>query len=567
MKHVGPISGVAAHDGKLVATAGYDNQVILWSLHDKTPISRAYHDHLANQCSFSPDGRLLATASSDYSARIWSVPNLRLKSLLDGHADDVEMVVFSPDGRNVATCSRDCTLCLFDTDGTLLNRMSGHTADVISVAWSADGQSVMSSSDDGTVRRWDAVSGKQLDVYNLNGVETDTLVIASDGRIFAGDDEGRISILHRGMIEQVKAHDAGIKRLLYDERHQRIASLSYDRTFAVWALTRDGSLRPLLKAEFPSIVWPRAGSFVSRDQLVFGTFGSSFAVYDIEGASWNLDAIEPDKSINAIAFDRRGRLYSVGDAGIVHCDGEPARNLGSLCNFLMPFGKAMLSGGQMGCVFDASTAEVLHQHRSPLNCAALFEQDGDLRAIIGSYTGEGLIFKLDPAKRPVFVESVQLHTNAIKGLAANAETVFSVSATGAAAAHRTADLASVWSHDDAHDRIANGCAALGADRFASVSRDLKLRIWTGDRAQTIETPHRNSIKCIATCPAGRWVATGGYTGTVAVYDVQTSSWCSVTRPTAWGISCLVALPGTDGFLASAYDGSTHVVHAARAAAA
>ena len=30
IRHLGPISGIAAFGGKFVATAGYDNQVILW---------------------------------------------------------------------------------------------------------------------------------------------------------------------------------------------------------------------------------------------------------------------------------------------------------------------------------------------------------------------------------------------------------------------------------------------------------------------------------------------------------------------------------------------------------
>jgi WD40 repeat protein len=94
MKHWGPIAGIAA-SGAYVATAGYDNQLILWNAASKRALARSLHDHLINHCAFNDDGTLIATASSDHSARIWDVPSLRLRAALIGHEDDVDMAVFS----------------------------------------------------------------------------------------------------------------------------------------------------------------------------------------------------------------------------------------------------------------------------------------------------------------------------------------------------------------------------------------------------------------------------------------------------------------------------------------
>jgi WD40 repeat protein len=71
MHHVGPIAGVAAH-GSWIASAGYDNRLILWDATSRRALARSAHDHLVNACAFSHDGRYLVSASSDYSARIWS---------------------------------------------------------------------------------------------------------------------------------------------------------------------------------------------------------------------------------------------------------------------------------------------------------------------------------------------------------------------------------------------------------------------------------------------------------------------------------------------------------------
>ena len=557
MKHVGPISGIATHGDRYVATAGYDNQVLLWDGPTKVPVHRVFHDHLANQCTFSPDGRLLATASSDYTARLWTIPDLRLVTVFSGHVDDIEMVAFAPDGQRVATASRDHTIRLFDLAGRELVHLVGHEADVISVSWMPGGTELVSSSDDGTVRRWDTLSGAEIGRTSLEGVETDTIAVTEDGVIFAGDDEGRISLIAGERATQVPAHEAGIKRLVYSPDKQVLVSLSYDRTLAMWERDGDGIAR-VHTASIPDIIWPRSCAFLGDDRLAFGTFGSSYGVYDYTTGEWDLDGIEQGVGFNAV-LAAPDRVYAVGDAGLVCADGEPVQELGTLCNFLVGLGEHILTGGQAGRVFEARTGRELYQHHSPLNCGTPFERDGAEHVAIGTYTGEALIFRLDPIGEIAFVTSVEMHDNAIKGVAATADTLFSVCATGAAAFHSIDDFSCLSRHEDGHDRIANGCVAIQPDRFASVSRDLKLRVWSGDEVTVIDTPHRNSIKCVTASVDGRHIATGSYVGMVAIYDLEQEEWSSVTRPTAAGISCLTPgrEPGT--FIASSYDGQLYPI--------
>jgi WD40 repeat protein len=254
----------------------------------------------------------------------------------------------------------------------------------------------------------------------------------------------------------------------------------------------------------------------------------------------------------------QGSTYAIGDAGVVYRDGRPAASLGSLCNFLLPFGSSVLTGGQMGRVFDAVSGQCLYQHRSPLNCGATFVKDGVPHAIIGAYTGEGLVFRRE-GQAIVHVATVPLHDNAIKGVACSGETLFSVCATGAAAMHRLSDFSLLSRLAKAHDRIANGCAALPEGRFASISRDLKLRLWTDGQAEVFEYPHRHSIKCIAASSDGRWIATGDYAGSVGIFDVEQRRWVRVTRPTAAGISSVAAAREPGRFTASSYDGQLYGV--------
>jgi WD40 repeat protein len=75
----------------------------------------------------------------------------------------------------------------------------------------------------------------------------------------------------------------------------------------------------------------------------------------------------------------------------------------------------------------------------------------------------------------------------------------------------------------------------------------------------IETPHNRSIKCVATSADGRYVASGSYYGVVAVYEIKTSQWVQVVRPTTAGISSLCFEVASGCFLASSYDGCVYEI--------
>src|SRR5580704_13612029 len=175
MQHVGPISGIACYSGKYIATAGYDNQVILWDATSGLSIARGFHDHLVNECEFDPHGEFLVTASSDYTARLWTLPDLRLAKVLNGHSDDVMRAAFSPTGEFIATCSYDSTVAVFQRDGTMLHRLKGHQGLVEGFDWSKDGGKIRSCGTDGTIRTWDVHSGACLEVKNLDGIDIDVL--------------------------------------------------------------------------------------------------------------------------------------------------------------------------------------------------------------------------------------------------------------------------------------------------------------------------------------------------------------------------------------------------------
>jgi WD40 repeat protein len=549
IQHRSPISGVAAYQDSYVLTVGYDNQVILWDQADKYPIARCWHDHLANQASFSPDGRYALTSSSDYGARLWTVPDLRLVAVFASQDDDVEMSVFHHSKELIATASRDHRVRVYDFAGKLVTTMTGHTADVISVEWVRDADELMSSSDDGMIKRWAVSSGDVLAV-----------AISSDGTIFAGNDGGEVIVVRGDERTVTPAHEAGIKRLVLDDARKLLVSLSYDRTMRLWNV--DKAVPEVADtADLPADVWPRSCAFAGDSSLVFATFGVTYRTYDYKARAWETTAIEPTYGINAVAAVQGIGVLTVGDAGIVWRDGETLAETGSLCNFLTPADGLVFTGGQLGIVFDALTGQELYQYRSPLNCGVRFTLDWVEHVVVGTYTGEGLLFRIPAPGRAEYVRSLALNVNAVKGVAVSGDYLFSVAADASATWYRLSTLEKVVIVEEAHNKIANGCTGLGDGYFASVSRDLKLRIWNQDHtAEVLDTPHKYSVKCVGASEDGRLVATAAYDGTIAVYDRDKGEWRPTFRPTTAGISTITYDLDGGQFLAGSYDGQIYLVN-------
>lgn len=557
LTHTGPISSVAVSN-TYIATAGYDNRIILWDAKNNTAIGRGVHDHLVNHCEFSHDGTMLVTASSDYSARVWEVPGMRLQCVLAGHGDDVDMAAFSPDDSLIATCALDRVVRIFTLQGLCIKELHGHTGNIISVIWSSDGERLVSSSVDGTVREWDVKSGKELSCHNLDAVRTDTIAFDNAGRILAGDDRGRIAVIDKSSITYQTIHKAGIKKLVYSDKHQILATLSYDRSLVISKLEEDGSLHAVSHTEIPAVIWSRAAAIFDDHKLAVGTFGTRYAMYDWLADQWDIDEVTAGPSINAVVV-HQGSVFTVGDAGTVLKGGEIVAETGSLCNFLISANTQLFTGGQLGILFNALTGDVLYQHHSPLNCGVYFFHTGHPHLAIGTYTGETLIFKIINESDIALVKILRVFENAIKGLAISGSQIFAVCASTDIAWIDGEFLEVRKKISRAHEKIVNACTIVGERGFASVGRDKTLRLWMNGVQEIYDSPHKNSVKSLCASDDGKILMTGSYGGTIAGFDVSTRSWTDFYRPTTAGISSITYDPVHKHFLAAAYDGTLHVV--------
>ncbi len=162
--HTALIYSVAlSPDGKLLATAGFDNTVKLWVFPSGKEVhTLAGHTGPVYCVAFHPSGATLASASLDKTIRLWNVADGKPVREIKGHTDIVDSIAFHKDGKLLASGSSDKTVRLWNPDdGKEVKNLGSHEKAVYAVNFSPDGKWLASAGSEGLVRIWDVAGLKE----------------------------------------------------------------------------------------------------------------------------------------------------------------------------------------------------------------------------------------------------------------------------------------------------------------------------------------------------------------------------------------------------------------------
>ena len=145
----------------MLATAGYDKQVLIWDL-TTGKVVRPLKDHsdAVYGLAFSPDGKTLASCAADRTVKLWDWAAGRRTVTLSESTAELYAVAFTPDGSHVLAAGVDRSIRMWRVEGhgagARLERSAfASDAAVLRLAVSADGRQLASSAEDRTVRLWD----------------------------------------------------------------------------------------------------------------------------------------------------------------------------------------------------------------------------------------------------------------------------------------------------------------------------------------------------------------------------------------------------------------------------
>jgi len=163
------INGLAfSPNGRLLATAGNDNSMVLWDLGRRAPIGhrlRPGGGDLVTAVAISPDGRMVASGVDGGTVILTRVPDGKeLYELTATGLSGPISLAFSPDGKTLAVATIDGKLQLWDPRTGTPRGPAWAAIDgaAIATSFSRDSSVLAISGSEGTTALWDVRSGKRI---------------------------------------------------------------------------------------------------------------------------------------------------------------------------------------------------------------------------------------------------------------------------------------------------------------------------------------------------------------------------------------------------------------------
>ncbi len=183
---------VLSPDGKTLATAGYDYQIILWNFATGEPIrSLSGHNACVYDLEFSPDGQILASASGDRTVKLWDVVTGERLDTLGQSLLELYALAFSPDGKRLAAGGVDNRIRVWEIgpgakEGTnpILYARYAHEEAILRLAYTPDGKSLISTAENREVKVWEAETMVERHLLEQQSDWPVAIAVAPDSQSF-----------------------------------------------------------------------------------------------------------------------------------------------------------------------------------------------------------------------------------------------------------------------------------------------------------------------------------------------------------------------------------------------
>lgn len=186
--------------------------------------------------AFHPNNKMLASASLDGSVRLWQLSTQGVEVL--PHPAGVTSVSFSSGGHRLLTGAKDGVVRLWELASKEVIRSYKHTDAILEARLTPDGGMVVASGEDGRLSLWKTSTGQRKQSWSTGGGVARGLQFQEQGtKLLAGLASGDVVIWELSSAKEQRrfsAHPKGILRMNFDEKRQRLLTISSDQTFKLW---------------------------------------------------------------------------------------------------------------------------------------------------------------------------------------------------------------------------------------------------------------------------------------------------------------------------------------------
>lgn len=573
--HPAPILSLAGSpDGTVLAAGTEDGELRLWEAATGKPILRRRVGAMVHSVAFSPDGELIATTGDGGDVCLWEVETGGIRRRLKGHGAPVYALAFSPDGQylvsgsaqeeailvwsltseSVVRIPRRALALVFTSDGTFAAASGRNSVDLwgvqgesigqltprpidphpvapLSLAWGRASGRLVTGGMDNTVRAWDTEARRELHVLEGHGDGVRSVAVSPDDTIAAsGGEDGRVMFwsLTRGRrLASVQASEGKILAVTFIHDGKALVSAGSDGHVRFWE-TPTGSRASPVNTHAGRVT----GVCILDDRVV--TAGSDGTV-----RSWDLDSgrhlrllESSDRRLTCLAYDPRSDLLASGDgAGTVMVMRRATANV--VCRIdTEPISTVAFAGGGE-CLLTSSLDGTLRVWSlgAPERALETMRHDAAVTAmdvsperdhvVIGCRDGTVVIrdacgeilARLDVSDRIAGVGFL------------NDDRVFAAQSEGMLRVwdSRTGGAISALRHPSG--RVFSAARSPDGVYVVTAGEHGKVVLWQPPREEPLRVyeGHERLVSCLAFSADGKLLASGGWDGTVLVWETDATN--------------------------------------------
>lgn len=457
--------------GSRAKEANLNNFIHLWDVatgkHLKT-LAHTGHTHDIHRVGFSPNGDTLASASSN-EIHLWDVATGKKAKSFKRRKDSIRSIAFSSDGRTLTIAGADNnTIRLWDERtgkrafwetiiGMWPKTLKGHRNSVNSIAFSSDGNTIASATSE-EIRLWDAHTGKHT--------------------------------------KTIEGHTSWVSSVAFNPNGGTIASAELSGTISLWE-THTGKRAEVLNRHTAGV-----------NQIVFSPDGGTLASASSDKTVQLWDASIRENSLWESFFGKRNKVLRGHTRAVTSVAFNPSGDMLASASWDSTIRLWNARNGKHIKTVRGHTFGVRSVAFSPDGRTLASGGDNNTVLLWDVLTGE-------------HIKTLNGHTQSVRRIVFGPDGSTLASASGVDYTIRLWDTVSGATTKTLHTPEPRYIVFSPDGGTLASSSEHMIRLWdvaTGTPLQLL-TGHTNSISSLAFTPDGKTLASGGWDGTVLLWDV------------------------------------------------